>query len=127
MTGPKKDAVKELYEQGITNPNAIIAELRRKQPPEPKKSQLQNYLSHKKTLEGPKIISIGQFVKICNDYMEPTSIYNPFVVAKEFGNGDNAHGETFRFFISTQMLLRTQSNLVQADADATYKLLWEGK
>jgi len=104
----------------------VISELRRLNKDEPTISQLKNYLFYKKTLETPKTHNIGELAALCENYANPASEDEPFVVDKMLiSNPDGS--PTIRIFVSTQRLLGQCANADAIHADATYKLLWEGK
>ena len=123
-----KTIINQILERGITKPNQIISALRKENQPEPSKSQLRNYLQYQKATKSPRVISIGQLAEVCELHSEPTSLDEPYVVAKEFVADDGTGNKlAFRFFMSTPRLLQLAEKAEAIHADATYKLLWEGK
>jgi len=119
-----KTVVVKLFDGGITKPKRILAELRRLDIQEPTYSQLRNFLKYRKTKQLPSIVSLGQLAELCDALKQQESLDAPFVVATEF----DVKGEelAFRFFMSTPRLLALAGRAESLQADATYKLIWEG-
>jgi len=124
IPSPVKQAVKRMHAGGITMPKLIVAELRRQNIPEPSISQLKNFLKVMKAKLVPNIVSIGQLAEICDRHKNPTGPDDPYVVATEFPSGEQQLG--FKFFVSTPRLLAIAEGAESIQADATYKLIWEG-
>lgn len=139
-----KKCINELYMDGITKPKQIIRALQSRQLETPPLRKIKNYLvQYRKTKFGNHMISLGELEHWCKMNSDiPSDDNQSFVVCYEvFYEGEN-YGEdkegeeseereeinenNFRFFISSIRLLNIASSSSHINADATYKLIWQG-
>jgi len=67
---------------GITKPNQIIAESRKRDRPEPTIAQLRNYLQYQKAKESLKVLR--ELSQMYSTHSAPTALDEPHVVSTEF-------------------------------------------
>lgn len=133
-----KKVIDELYNDGVMKPKQIIRALQARKIKTPTYAQMNNYLSHlKKKKYGSNIISMGELEKWCNDNENvPIDENKAFVVSYEIIYNNEEYeddeeveeneGNKFRIFISSLRLLNITSQASHINADATYKLIWQG-
>lgn len=117
-----------IYESGITKPNLIISECRKRKIIEPNKSQLRNYLySYNNKKNGKARIDSIYLNNWCKENsIVPDSDDKMFIVDYKLQlNSPDPKQQKIDIFFSTKRLLSftDKSNMVQIDA--TYKLVWE--
>jgi hypothetical protein len=98
-----KDEIDTLYKMGIEKPKAILAQLEEKGITIPSYIQLTNYLVHLKT----RVLGKSSISLVC-------------------GFECSFEGKNFRLAVTTKRLLENTRNLDMVQADATYKLIWQG-
>ena len=123
-----KDKIEELFKLGIMKPKAILKALEETGLTVPTSSQLANHLVLlKNKLYGKISISLGELEEWAktNDKV-PEDEDEPFVCGFESHYDGPVESRYFRLALTTKRLLTNsqQSDLVQADA--TYKLIWQG-
>jgi len=69
-------------------------------------------------------VSIGELAELCDQYKNPEAMDDPYIVASEFDTTGAELG--FRLFMSTPRLKKIAENSELIQAEATYKLIWEG-
>ncbi|CAF3862535.1 unnamed protein product [Rotaria sp. Silwood1] len=131
-----KQCIEELYKDGITKPKLILRALQSRQLKVPTYAQLNNYLAYyKRKKYGSYTISLGELDQWCqNNSNVPTDENQAFVVSykilyddeDEDEGEDDTNGNVFRLFISSVRLLNIGSAASHINADATYKLVWQG-
>lgn len=91
--------------------------------PVPKLYQINNYLAkYKKTKFGPATISINELSNLLKKFTNiPEAIDSPYVV-HDLSSDD----EYFRFFMTSKALIEKARGVDSLQADATYKLVWQG-
>lgn len=121
-----------LFECGTTKTNEIIAHIdyaRSKNglfqnESTPKKRQIEYLVRKFRCAEAPKMLNLGDLVKWCKENSKfPSDINEAFVVAHEA----SLHSDTdlsFRFVITTPLLLQRCLESKKIAIDATYKLNW---
>lgn len=114
--------IKELHDQK-KKPMAIREALTLMKLPVPKlytiKFQIAKY---KKEKYGPTSISMSELRELLNQYTDiPDADEKPYVL-----HDINADAEHFRFFMTTKSLISNAAQAVSINADATYKLMWQG-
>lgn len=93
--------------------------------PNPKKRQVEYSLQKFRDTQVPKMIKLGDLLEWCGNNSDfPTDINKAFVLRNECSSFDD--DLSFRFAISTPLLLEMLSNLETICIDATYKLNWLG-
>jgi len=75
---------------------------------------------------GPTLVSIGDLATLCDTFGVSGNDDEPYVVSKDFICNLDDTRKAFRFFVSTPRLLKLAENVDSIQADATYKLIWEG-
>lgn len=90
----------------------------------PSKTQIKNYVSSLKTkLYGRGTINVGELRIWCSENsMIPEIDDTPFIVSHEIAED----GQSFRIFVSSKTLLKLAINCQTINADATYKMIWQG-
>ena len=134
-----KQCVEQLYNDGITKPKLILRVLQSRQLKVPSYAQLNNFLVyHRKQKYGSHTISLGELEQWCEDNsIMPINEYQPFVVSYKIVYDDDddedieedeeeTNERIFRFFLSSVRLLNIASVATHINADATYKLVWQG-
>lgn len=133
-----KKCIDHLFNDGIMKPKQIIRALQARDIATPSFMQIKNYLAQfKKKKFGSYMISLGELEDWCkrNLYI-PIDENKSFVVSYQIiyegeENNDEEKGEDndenkFRIFISSVRLLNIASMSSHINADATYKLIWQG-
>ncbi|CAF1356101.1 unnamed protein product [Adineta ricciae] len=130
-----KQAVAELYSDGVTKPRQIMRALEARKMKTPTYGQLNSYLVHlRKKKYGSHQISLGELEQWCQaNESIPTTEDTAFVVSYEIKYDDeddedveDYQGSRFRIFISFLRLLSITLLSSHINADATYKLVWQG-
>lgn len=126
-SGPKltpevKLAIEKLCDQK-KKPLAILDHLVLSKLPVPKIYQIKNYMAqYKKSKFGAVTVSIAALRKILDRYSEiPETTDTPFVI-----HDLPADAKYFRFFMTSKALMKNAIGAVSLNADATYKLMWQG-
>lgn len=90
----------------------------------PSKTQVQNLVSALKSkLYGRGTINVGELRTWCSENNNIPELDNsPFVVKYEIGED----GQNLRFFVSSKTLLKLAIGCETINADATYKMVWQG-
>jgi hypothetical protein len=119
-----KDEIDALFKIGITKPKAILSALEQKNVTPPCYIQLTNYLvQHKTKVLGKSSISLGELEDWAKKNIEvPEDEDTPFVCGFECSFEE----KKFRLAITTKQLLENTLNSEMVQADATYKLIWQG-
>lgn len=126
------DYINGLFECGTTKINGIIAliDFARsknglfKEEATPKNRQIEYLLRKFRSTEVPKMLNLGDLVKWCQENSQfPTDINEAFVIAHEASSNKGAD-LSFRFVLSTPLLLEECSKQKKIAIDATYKLNW---
>lgn len=126
------DYITGLFECGTTKINEIIAliDFARsknglfKEEATPKKRQIEYLLRKFRSTEVPKMLNLGDLVKWCQENSQfPTDINEAFVIAHE-ASSNKDDDLSFRFVLSTPLLLEECSKQKKIAIDATYKLNW---
>jgi len=118
-----KSAIDEILTKGVKKPKMVICELRRKNFDEHDLVQIRNYIKYKRSKTNPKIVYLGELSEFCEKNSKvPGDPDIPYVVGKLI----DFDQKTFRFFVSTPRLMSLLNFSESLQADATYKLLWEG-
>lgn len=128
ISGELEAEIRSLHEHNI-KPKAILYTLVRKGFKPPSKSKLTTFLNKiRKEKFGAEKLNYGTLEKWLEETNSvPSSDNQPFVVAYEVHtDDDNDENCTFRFFVSTKLLLRQAVNVAILHTDATYKLVWQG-
>ncbi|GBN07365.1 hypothetical protein AVEN_182099-1 [Araneus ventricosus] len=118
--------VRQLFEDGIRKPNAIIAAFQNRGLKEPEKLKLKTFLAKVRQEKfGPPTISVKDVFNWCNARMDVPVEDTPFVlgVNVEVDDGDK---RDLKIVISTKRLLRLMIKTEGVQTDATYKLIWQG-
>lgn len=121
-----KDAIRDMFEMGITKPKQIKNNLLMKKFEPPDSQKFDSFL---KTLraerDGSAKISLGDLKKWLEDNsLVPVEKTKPFVIHFEISFDEkNPH---FRFFVSSKVLLSSAIDATKVHTDATYKLTWQG-
>lgn len=113
-----------LLEDGfITKPQQILQALTHAGIEEPKLRVLNNFLAAYRQKISPPIVSLGELETYCNKKTDvPQAVDEAFVVHSRF----NYDTKTFGIFITTNRLITIVQNSRLIQADATYKLNWNG-
>ncbi len=119
-----KDEIDALYKMGIEKPKAILSQLEEKNVTLPSYIQLTNYLvQHKAKVLGKSSISLGELEDWANKNRHmPEDDDTPYVC----GFDCSFDKKTFRLAVTTKRLLENTLNSDMVQADATYKLIWQG-
>lgn len=121
-----QQAITQMYENSVTTPKAVVANLIKKgfdPPPSTKLKTLLKKLNDAKY--GNDKIDCGTLEKWLQENSAlPESDTQPFILNYEM-NYDNGEVE-FRFFVTTKILLKQALGSNNLHADATYKILWQG-
>lgn len=121
-----------LFECGTTKTNEIIAHIdyaRSKnglfqEEATPKKIQIEYLLRKFRCAEAPSMLNLGDLVKWCQENSQfPSDINEAFVIAHEASSHDDTN-LSFRFVLSTPLLLQKCLESKTIAIDATYKLNW---
>lgn len=121
--------IQEKYNDGITKPLAILNLIRQRKMVEPPKAQLVNYL---KTIRqqkyGPPSISATDLRTRCQEMASiPNDADEPFVLAHHIdADSQLAEDQDLKIVFTTKRLLSIAEKSRTIQADATYKLLWQG-
>ncbi|CAF1550987.1 unnamed protein product [Adineta ricciae] len=138
VSGKVKQVVVELYSDGVTKPKQIMRALEARKMKTPTYGQLNSYLVHlRKKKYGSHQISLGELEQWCQaNESIPTNEDTAFVVSYEIKYDDeddeddedveDYQGSRFRIFISSLRLLNITLLSSHINADATYKLVWQG-
>ncbi|GBO13675.1 hypothetical protein AVEN_119247-1 [Araneus ventricosus] len=122
-----REMVRQLFEDGIRKPNAIIAGFQNRGLKEPEKMELTNFLAKVRQEKfGPPTISVKDVFNWCKARMDvPVEGDTPFAfgVNVEVDDGDK---HDLKIVISTKRLLRLMIKTEGVQTDATYKLIWQG-
>ncbi|GBO43001.1 hypothetical protein AVEN_253874-1 [Araneus ventricosus] len=122
-----REMVRQLFEDGIRKPNAIIAAFQNRGLKEPEKMELTNFLAKVRQEKfRPPTISVKDVFNWCNARMDvPVEEDTPFVlgVNVEVDDGDK---HDLKIVISMKRLLRLMIKTERVQTDATYKLIWQG-
>lgn len=121
-----------LFVCGTTKTNEVMAHIDYarsknglfKEEETPKKRQIEYLLRKFRSAEIPKMINLGDLTKWCQENSQfPSDINEAFVIAHEVSPNDD-NNLSFRFVLSTPLLL--EKCLIQNTIaiDATYKLNW---
>jgi len=131
-----KQCIEELYNDGIMKPKLIMRALQSRQLKVPTYVQLNNYLvRYKKQKYGSYIISLGELEQWCKENSDvPSDENKAFVVSYKIlyegedieDDEDDVRERIFRLFLSSVRLLNIASVASHINADATYKLIWQG-
>ncbi|CAF1167498.1 unnamed protein product [Adineta ricciae] len=133
-----KRSIQELFNDGITKPKQIIRALQARNVTIPSLIKIKNYLAqYKKKKFGSYIISLGELEEWCKMNLDvPVDENKSFVVSYQIiYEGEDNEGDDddeditenkFRIFISSLRLLTIASMSSHINADATYKLIWQG-
>ncbi|XP_031346018.1 uncharacterized protein LOC116172859 [Photinus pyralis] len=121
--------VRQLYNDGIKKPNAIIAAFRARKEQPPVKSQLKTFLTslRSKTL-GASTISAGELSNWCSANSNvPSNEDQPYVLDFKIDVDDaDFLKQDLKIVLSTKRLLKLLGEVDKVQADATYKLVWQG-
>lgn len=128
ISGAVEAEIRALHELGM-KPKAILYNLVKKGLEAPPKSQLTSFLTKlRKEKFGDSKLNFGsleQWLKECN--VVPESEHQPFVVSYEIDINDSRPDDsTFRFLVSTKMLIKNACSVKNMHTDATYKCVWQG-
>lgn len=123
LTSDVKNKNEELADQKL-KPIIIQDRLRELQLPIPKTYQVENHLAkYRREKFGPASISQTERRKLLDAHKnisaEPDA---PFVLQDD----TNEDYHTFRFFITSRVLISNAHGAKHFNADATYKLMWQG-
>jgi len=138
-----KELIKELFKLKAKPKRIREIFIERAITPIPSEIQLRNQLVHiRKEIYGPPTISLGELEHWLNlSSAIPESDDQAFVVnyqviyndeddnpdaSEDDDDEENNDGPKFRFFISSKRLLKLVSTSTILNADATYKLIWQG-
>jgi predicted DNA-binding antitoxin AbrB/MazE fold protein len=133
-----KQVIVELYNDGVMKPKQIMRALEGRKIKTPTYRQLNSYLVYlRKKKYGSHQISLGELEQWCQDNQSiPSDEDAAFVVSYEIRYDDeddeddedaqDYRGSKFRMFISSLRLLNITSSSSHINADATYKLVWQG-
>ncbi|CAF2123572.1 unnamed protein product [Rotaria magnacalcarata] len=133
-----KKSIDDLFNDGIMKPKQIIRALQARKIATPSIIQIKNYLAQfKKKKFGSYMISLGELEDWCKRNLNiPVDENKSFVVwyqimyeGEEYDDEDDVEdndGNKFRIFISSVRLLNIASISSHINADATYKLIWQG-
>jgi len=111
-----------LFNGGITKPNRILAELRRKMFWNPRILSYGTFYSTGKKTK-PQLLLAWADVRNFVDAINIQSLDDPFVVAQEFVT--SREQLEFRFFISKPRLITIAEGIESLQADSTNNLIWE--
>lgn len=90
----------------------------------PKKRQIEYLLGKFRGAEAPTMINLGDLTKWCHENGQfPSDINEAFVIAHEISSNNDTE-LSFRFVISTPLLLKKCIEQKKIAIDATYKLNW---
>lgn len=118
-----KEAIMQLWNNGIRKPKFILDALRKQQVACPTTTQLNNYLARVRRGEGPAILSLGQLeAHICSSNFNVDCIDSPFIVNYFVDH----HSKKFGIFWSSKRLLSLMDESQSINIDATYKLTYLG-
>lgn len=119
--------IRKLYEDNVTRPSMILANLVKKgleRPPKAKFDTFMKKLRHERY--GNEKINCGQLEKWLQDNTSlPESDMEPFILNYEM-NCEDKDKLDFRFFVSTKLLLQQAIGANKIHTDATYKINWQG-
>lgn len=128
IAGELEKEIRDLFEMN-TKPKSILYRLVQKGFVPPTKAKLTTFLTKlRKEKFGSEKLHFGSLQKwLTESSAVPTSDDEPFIVAHEVNvDEENIENSTFRFFVSTKLLLRNAINVSKFHTDATYKLVWQG-
>lgn len=128
ISGKLEAEIRALFEQN-SKPKAILYSLVRKGLLPPSKAKLTTFLTKlRKEKFGSEKLHFGTLqMWLKESSAVPEEDDKPFTVAHEVSvNEESIENSTFRFFISTKLLLRNAINAKKIHSDATYKLVWQG-
>ncbi|OXA39961.1 Glycerol-3-phosphate dehydrogenase [NAD(P)+] [Folsomia candida] len=118
-----KEIIDSLRKDGITQPKLIQTNLRRQGIDPPSRTQISNRINYLNSKDENRIVSLGQISDLCRRSSEiPTQMDDAFVA----GYSIEFEIKRFSLFMSTKRLLSMTSQCKLLQADATYKLNWEG-
>jgi hypothetical protein len=119
-----KEKIISLLDEGfITKPQQILQALKTAGIDKPKLSVLNSFLGSYRKKKSPPIVSLGELQAYCINKMDvPQNEDEAFVVHSQF----NYDSKTFGIFVSTKRLIAIAQNSRLIQADATYKLNWQG-
>lgn len=124
--------VKGLFECGTEKTSAIIAHIdyARKnnglfqKEPTPGKRQIEYLIRKFRSAEAPSLLNLGDLIEWCNKYSQlPSDVNEAFVISQETSL-PNDPNLSFRFVLSTRLLLEKCLEQKTIAIDATYKLNW---
>ncbi|OXA42198.1 hypothetical protein Fcan01_23227 [Folsomia candida] len=122
VQGPTRQLMVELLKNGISGPSQIQASIRDSGLPIPNRKQISNAKAYLKSIEAPRIVSLGDLEKQLSALLtEPTSQDQTILV----GNIIDFEKKTFHFMLSTPRLMQVLTFGDCLHADGTYKLVWE--
>lgn len=124
--------VKGLFECGTTKTSEITAHIeyaRNKnglfqKEPTPGKRQIEYLIRKFRSAEAPSMLKLGDLIEWCNKYSQlPSDVNEAFVISQETSS-PNDPNLSFRFVLSTRLLLEKCLEQKVIGIDATYKLNW---
>ncbi|XP_035712736.1 uncharacterized protein LOC118437652 isoform X1 [Folsomia candida] len=122
VQGPTRQLMVELLKNGISGPSQIQASIRDSGLPIPNRKQISNAKAYLKSIEAPRIVSLGDLEKQLSALLtEPTSQDQTILVGKII----DFEKKTFHFMLSTPRLMQVLTFGDCLHADGTYKLVWE--
>lgn len=123
-----RPVIRQLYDDKVQKPKAIIAALRLRGLPEPKMDQLTNFLQkYKEEKFGKAKINLGELEEWCQERSTPLvqNTNDAYVVCFTTDQKESMN-PVFRIFISSLRLLQAAPLSDIVHVDATYKLNWQG-
>lgn len=128
ISGEMETEIRSLFANKI-KPKSILYQLVEKGFNPPTKSKLTNFLTKlRKEKFGSERLHFGTLKKwLIDSSAVPTDEHEPFIVAHTVHvDEEDTENCTFKFFVSTQLLLKHAVGVVTIHTDATYKLVWQG-
>lgn len=128
ISGELEAEIRHLFELN-TKPKSILYRLVKKGFVPPTKAKLTTFLTKlRKEKFGSEKLHFGTLQKwLKESSVIPKKDDEPFIVAYDvYVDEENIENSTFRFFVSTKLLLRQVINVSKFHTDATYKLVWQG-
>lgn len=128
ISGELEAEIRNMFDLN-TKPKSILYRLVKKGFVPPTKAKLTTFLTKlRKEKFGSEKLHFGTLEKWLNESSAlPINDNDPFIVNHEVHvNEENVENSTFRFFVSTKLLLHNAINATKIHTDATYKLVWQG-
>lgn len=126
MPPQTKQAIKEMFDIGVTKPKIILNNLMIKRIELPDDCKFKSYLKELRDEKfGATKINLAELKQWLQDNLTiPEDKSKPFVV--DFNVNLEIKNPFFRFFVSTKLLLANAASSTKIHADGTYKLIWQG-